>query len=242
MINKQKKSKTFIVVLSLIIFAYIVSAVYGFFSSEYEKKPAVKEKLENNDVGYLYNFYISATPLLDNRPYYGSQDAPLTITVFSNVYCSACKTFISQRFPQIKEELINTGKARFYHKHYITAEDYLEKNENFIYANSLLCFLEMKPDSYWDFYFELHKAAKENISETASAFGVKKAEFEDCVENREFKTLREDMSETRNFGIGGMVPVIYVGIKGTDNTVFQGIPSEARFNRAILNKRIMLGD
>ena len=44
---------------------------------------------------------------------YGRDDAPVTIIEFASWTCGHCGTFHREVFPEIKEKLVDTGKARF---------------------------------------------------------------------------------------------------------------------------------
>lgn len=240
-ISREKITRILIITLALAIIIYLISSAYLFLPIEYKRKPILKEKFEKNDVNYLYNFYVTNKPSISDRPYYGDSNASITIIVYSNFNCEQCRNFIFNLFPQIQAELINTGKARFYHKNYLSSEDYAQKNENFIYANSQLCFYAINQDKYWDFYFELYNTSVEKIPGLAAKYGVQKDQFNNCTQNRSFTQIQEDLSEVINFGLNGISPVIYVGINGRDNTIFYGVPSITRFQRVVLDKEITLG-
>lgn len=57
---------------------------------------------------------VSADITLTDQPVLGAEDAPVEIAVFEDFKCPACKYFDENVHPQIKRELIDTGKARIY--------------------------------------------------------------------------------------------------------------------------------
>lgn len=240
-VNKRKSPKLKLFVLSIIIFISIALIVSGYYLTEFKKKPIVEEKVNSGDMGYIYNFYVTNNPSITNRISLGESDAPITIVVYSNFDCDSCRKFISEKLPKIKKDLIDTGTTRFIHKNQISIDDYSEKNERFIYANSLACFESMKPENYWNFYLELFETSKDNIPVLAKKYGIIEELFNDCVQNSEFSTIIEDISETQNYGIDGIAPTIYIGINGRENTIFYGIPTDSQFNRAIKQKEVLIG-
>jgi protein-disulfide isomerase len=50
--------------------------------------------------------------LVADRPVLGSVDAPVVIVEFSDYECTFCKSFFTDRLPEIKRKFIDTGKAR----------------------------------------------------------------------------------------------------------------------------------
>lgn len=49
---------------------------------------------------------------LSNKPTVGDADAPVQLTIVEDFKCPACKNFDEQVYPQIKNEYIDTGKAK----------------------------------------------------------------------------------------------------------------------------------
>lgn len=55
---------------------------------------------------------------LEEQPYLGEATATVEIVEFGDYKCPSCKAFNDTLFPQIQEELIATGKVKFYYIHY----------------------------------------------------------------------------------------------------------------------------
>jgi protein-disulfide isomerase len=53
---------------------------------------------------------------VDDDPFLGSADAPVTIIEFSDYQCPFCSRFWSQTLPSIKSEYIDTGKVKFVYR------------------------------------------------------------------------------------------------------------------------------
>ena len=79
------KFKTIAVIslILLIVGLYLLLIPWGYYETEYSKKPIVKEKIESGDLDYLYNFYITTTPNIENRPYFGDKESPYAIRAAS---------------------------------------------------------------------------------------------------------------------------------------------------------------
>lgn len=234
-------SKLSIIIPSVIIIALIALNVYGIYRTEYAKKPIVKEKVNSKDFNYLYKLYISSTPNLEGRQYYGNGNASIKIIAFADMSSENSKEFISKIFPALKQDFIDTGKARFYHKHYITADDYKEKSKTYLNAKELQCMNFIDKEKYYTFYFDII-AGNQDTGNLVNKHGIPKQLFYYCMEKQNFEELLEDMSETENFGIVGVNPRFYIGIGDNDYTVVDGIPPYSKFKRVIRQYQLILGD
>lgn len=52
----------------------------------------------------------------DDDPTIGSADAPVTIVEFSDFQCPFCRIFWQESYPQLKQDYIDTGKARLIYR------------------------------------------------------------------------------------------------------------------------------
>ena len=55
---------------------------------------------------------IDMKELVDDDPYLGKNDAPVTIVEFSDYQCPYCGRFYAETLPQIKSQYIDTGKVK----------------------------------------------------------------------------------------------------------------------------------
>ena len=53
---------------------------------------------------------------VDDDPFLGSEDAPVTIIEFSDYQCPFCRKFWTETLPSLKSEYIDTGKVRFVYR------------------------------------------------------------------------------------------------------------------------------
>jgi|TARA_B100001971_G_C18160219_1_gene520953 hypothetical protein len=222
----MKKNIALLLIL-LLMAGYIIIFSINSYQTLAEKNPVFKEKVNSRDVTYLYNFYLQSNPKTDNRMIYGNPDASITFTVVLDVTSDASGYFVKEILPLLKEEFIDTGKVKYYHKNYLTLEDIGEKTDRFKYSAALLC-IESKED-YFNFFDEF---------KDATAFISKYNLSQDCNED---VRLREDAMEIENFGTI-TAQRFYIGIEGADSTVLDGVQSYAKFRRIIRNHQIIIGD
>ncbi len=239
MIKKNQKET---VTLTLILIAFMAISLFTLYQTEIKNKPIIEEKIKSKDLNYIYNFYTSPTPNIDEKPFFGSDKAAVNIISYIDINSPASKYFMEEIFPKLDQEYINTGYVKFYAKHPLTIKDFNEKNEKFTYAKTLLCINEINPKIYYPFYFDLFKIkdAKE-INELIPKHNIKKEEYDSCMKEESGK-LKEDISETENFGIVGMNARFYIGIDGINFKVLDGIPNYRKFNRTIKDYGIMIGN
>jgi len=53
---------------------------------------------------------------VDDDPFIGSEDAPVTIIEFSDYQCPFCRKFWTETLPSLKSEYIDTGKVKFVYR------------------------------------------------------------------------------------------------------------------------------
>lgn len=59
---------------------------------------------------------IDMEELVDDDPFLGEEDAPVTIVEFSDYECPFCSRFYTQTLPLIKSQYIDTGKVKFVYR------------------------------------------------------------------------------------------------------------------------------
>lgn len=236
------KSKKFAIsIFMLIIGGYLVTSGIAIYRIVPQKNPILTEKLDEGNYSYLFDFYVVAAPKIDARSYYGSPNADITLTAFLDIDSQDSIYFIKEIFPRLDEEFIKTGKLKFFIKNYLTIKDYEEKNDKFKYAIALSCISQLKKEAYYNFYFDVILALPpKDLRILAKKYNISNTQFSTCLETQNFREVMEDMVETENFG-NGFEQKFYVGFKGTQNTVIDGVPSYARFRRIIRNFMLSIG-
>ncbi|MBS3158005.1 hypothetical protein J4206_01830 [Candidatus Woesearchaeota archaeon] len=220
-----------------------ISAFAGYlFKIELEKKPIIKQKLDSNEIDYIYDFYTDAPPNHRDMAFLGDDDAPIKFVAYLDIASGSSKFFILSILPLLKENYIDKGIIKFYAKQPITNDDLKKHTDKFIYYKSLLCIREIKKEVYFKFYFDLYyNQSIDDISYLLDKHGISAEGYEECMRDRDFEAAAIDISETENFGIIGINPKFYIGIDGTDFTAIEGIPKFNRFNRTIKDYEILIG-
>lgn len=207
-----------IIVIILIILVFMGLTGWGYYSTEFSKKPAIQEKLNTQDVDYLYNFYIEQQPSDLGRLWYGSDDASITLLVYLDPVAESTQHFFNDIWPFL-EPYVDDGKIRVMLKYYVTSQDMEEETESFIKAKGLSCIAGTDAEAH------LEAFRSGNMSGTCGA-----------------DLVIEDISEVEQFGMVGISPRFYIGIMHQDHTIIDGIPSWTRLQRVIRTYQTQLGD
>jgi len=233
----ESKFAIYTFVLSIITLV-IVTAI--FYKIDYDNKPVAKE---NEIVPYLYNFYTSKNPGTLNSLFYGNEDASITMMAFLDFNSAASKNFIKNLFPRIKADYIDKGNLRYYYKSYITLEDIEEKSNNYRYSLALLCVSKLNKEDYFNFYFDLFFTNTSKIPDLIKKYGMPKNEFDGCLKNEDnVQQLYKNALEIEGLGIIGVNQRFYIGISGKDNTVLTGIQKYSKFQDAIRQYEVRIGN
>ncbi|MDP4083206.1 MAG: thioredoxin domain-containing protein [Bacillota bacterium] len=163
-----------------------------------------------------------------NQPFLGSKSAPVSIIEFGDYKCPNCKNFAANVIPVIKQELVDTGKAKLYFM-----------NDSFIATDSVRSakfaesvYQELGNKTFWKFHDLLYK--KQPVGEQYEKMDVEdekfltsilnevapKADVEKVVKNFEEKksdaAWKKDMNLADKLNVSG-TPTIFV-----DGKLFNG--------------------
>ncbi len=238
----MRKKRAAIAAMLLFIAGYMVVTGMGFYSTEFEKKPVVREKLKEADTAYLYDFYLSGTPSIQGRPFLGFPNASITVIIYADLSADYAKELFSGLVQQLRKDYVDAGKIRLYLKNHVSSADFGSKSDTFKYALALSCAAMLKPEALFDYAASLAGSGPEEILPSASVHSLPLGEFRQCLNSSPPKELLEDVSETENFGMVGISPRVYIGIEGRGNTIIDGMPSYARLKRVIRQFQVQIGD
>ena len=158
----------------------------------------------------------------ENQPFIGDENAPVEIIEFGDYKCPHCGEFNASMVPYIKEQFIETGKAKFYFMNY-----------SFIAVDSTTAALfgetvyqELGNEVFWEFHdllfanqtteegqenFMGEKFLKAVLSEVASEEEVK--QVAQAFNNKQgADALDTDMEMANNLGVKS-TPTIFIGGK-----------------------------
>lgn len=152
----------------------------------------------------------------------GSPDAPVTVTVFSDFECPACKGFATGAEKQITEEYVNNGLVRFEYKHFPLPQHNPSATQGALAAE---CAADQ--GQFWPMHAYLFQEAGKAGTSTftlprlrsmSDALGLNTDEFSKCVSESKYAQLvRENMREGQQMGVNA-TPTIYVNGQKVDNS------------------------
>lgn len=114
----------------------------------------------------------------------GDPNAPVTIQAFESLSCPHCATFHAEAWPQIKEQYVDTGQAKFVYN------DFPLNEPAMVAAMAARC---VPPDRYFGMIEMLYRTQdtwlrspdpREAIKQTVRLGGLTADEFEQCVNNQ----------------------------------------------------------
>ena len=239
---KWHKTKFAVYAFALIIVISVVAN--GIYCKiEYENRAGDKEEIGLLEAPYLYNFHTYTNPDIKDMPFYGDQDASVTIIAFLDIESETSKNFMNDIFIRIKKDYIDDGKVRYYHKNYITLEDIEEKNNRFVYSMALGCIKKIKKEEYYPVYFEIFSIDIKDMQKLLEKQDIPIKDYQNCIDGEDIlDELYKNALEVKSLGAVGMNQRFYIGIMGRDNTILDGIPKYIRFQRAIRQHEIQVGN
>lgn len=148
----------------------------------------------------------------------GRADAPVTLIQYASLTCPHCRAFHRDVYPQLKRELIETGKVR-----YILREFPIGKQS----GNAAIALRCAPPAKYFELYGKFMEQQASWVSQevrldpifaVAQQVGMKRAEFDQCLQNQGMiNALKEVKEHGRALGIIG-TPNFFIDsklVKGT---------------------------
>ena len=226
-------------ILVLFILIFLISYGLRVYNLEVSNNPMFGKKLNAGDIGYLYSSYILDKPDISALPAYGSPEAPITLVGYMDTESQATKEFFNVVFPQLEEEFIKTNKLRYYHKSYLTGEDYAQKTKRFSHAVALYCMANLKSREYYGALSAIVSSTEPD--DYAMRYDIGKDEWNSCLQLAPAE-IRNDIAEIERIGVSGMKQRLYIGIEGGGNKIIDGIPSHAFLRRNIRQYLFQIGE
>jgi len=149
---------------------------------------------------------------LDDDPFLGDVNAPITIVSFEDYQCPFCKRAFDQTFPQLKKEYIDTGKVKYVYRDFPLgfhpeAQPAAEASE---------CADDQ--GKFWEY----HDAIFQNQQSLGSALYTQLAEqlnldvdkFNQCMQTGKFRSeVQNDFNDGQSYGVSGTPTFFINGIK-----------------------------
>jgi len=141
----------------------------------------------------------------------GDSDAPVTIVEFSDYECPFCGRYVSETYPQILKNYIETGKVKYIFRDFpLSFHPQAQKA-----AEAAECAGEQGK------YFEMHDllfgsgvgGGVASFKQYAADLGLNTVEFNDCLDSGEMAAeVQKDFNDGRVFGVQG-TPAFFINGK-----------------------------
>lgn len=162
---------------------------------------------------------------IDDDPFFGDKNAPLTLIDFSDYECPFCKRHFDQTFAQIKKDYVDTGKVKYVYRDLpLSFHDPMATKEA-IAAN---CARDQGGDtSYFKYHGEIFKRTTSNgnglttedLYTIASDLGLNSTNFKSCLDSEKYKDeVQKDLADATAAGANG-TPTFFIGKTTSDNSI-----------------------
>lgn len=178
--------------------------------------PSIRNAL--TPVGEIVQITPESRPMADGRAL-GEAEAPVTIEVFEDFQCPACKTFTEDIEPLVVENYVAGGQVRYVFRHFPFLDDQVAGSESDQPANASMCAAEQ--GRFWDYHDMLfanwngeNQGAfiDKRLVAFAEALNLDMDEFNACFEQNEYQdVIAEDLAAGRQAGVTGTPSVLVNG-------------------------------
>jgi len=171
---------------------------------------------------------------VDDAPFFGDENAPITIIEFSDFECPFCARFYSQTLPQLKSEYGDT--IIFYYRHFPLSQIHPEAEPS---ARAAECANDQ--GKFWEFHdllFENQQLwargdAEGTFKNFAQQLSLDTSEFNSCFDSGKHKSkVQKDLQDGISAGVSG-TPTFFVGNDKDGYTKLVGAQPFGAFQAAI---------
>jgi len=154
---------------------------------------------------------------IDDDPFKGNEDAPVTIVEFSDFQCPFCSRFYEQTLPSIIENYVDTGKVKFVYRD--LPLDSLHPNARPAHIAAECADEQGKFWGYHDILFDKQSEwgrlpaadLQSTLTQYASDLGLQSASFETCLESDSIADeVNKDSLDAARYGVTG-TPAFFIG-------------------------------
>src|SRR3989344_844853 len=207
----SKINVVWILVILLIIASFLIGVL--FTKVQYLEKGMSVSTIDNQSSGDQLGPTQPTGPVdvaVGHLPPLGDENAPVTIVEFSDFQCPFCKSLFDETLPQIKKEFIDSGKVKFYYRHFPLSSIHPNAQKA---AEASECANDQ--GKFWEYHDQLfnNQADWESLSadeasakfeEYAGSVGLSANEFSDCLSSGKFAdAVNEDLNDGTAAGVDG---------------------------------------
>jgi len=144
---------------------------------------------------------------LEGVPFMGEEDAEITMVIYDDFECPFCSKFEKDAFLKIKEEYIDTGKAKCYYKHFpLGFHSHAQ-----LAAEASECAHDQ--GKFWEMHDKIFANQKdmseENFKTWAEEFELDMDDFNSCLDSHKYaEKVKLSMAEGQKVGVQGTPSVL----------------------------------
>lgn len=154
---------------------------------------------------------------VDDDPFLGQSNAPVTVIEFSDFQCPFCRRFVEETLQEIKRNYVDTGKIRWVYRDYPLSQihPYAEKA-----AEAADCAGEQ--GRFWEYHDLLFKnqavwsagGATVEFRKYASSLGLEEGRFNSCLDSGKYADeVSKDLADGLKAGVEGTPTFFVNGVK-----------------------------
>jgi len=176
---------------------------------------------------------------LDDDPFKGDPNAPVTVVEFSDFQCPFCSRFFTQTLPALQENYIDTGKIKLVYKD--LPLDNLHPNAR---PAHIAAECADEQGKFWDYHDVLFEKQSEwnrlssadlstQLTQYATSMGLNSASFESCLSSPSMADeVNADFLQAASYGATG-TPTFFIGNEKNGFIKLVGAQPYAAFQAAI---------
>jgi len=169
-------------------------------------------------VGDIITITPQERPMVDGRAM-GDPNSPVTIEVYADFQCPACKSFSEQIEPQVVDAYVSTGDVYYIFRHFPFLDDRAPRKESDQAANASMCARD--ENRFWDYHDMLfanwngeNQGAfnDKRLVAFAEALGLEMEGFNQCFNaNLNNDEIDADLLTGKDSGVTGTPAVLVNG-------------------------------
>lgn len=206
---KRQRQQRLVTILVIVVVALGISALLII--------PPLQRSLA--PVGDFIEITPTEYPMADGTAL-GDPNAPVTVDVWEDFQCPACRSFSESIEPLIIENYVKTGKTRYVFHHFPFLDDSAATRESDQAANASMCASEQ--GRFWDYHKMLYTNwngenagafTDKRLGAFAESLGLDMASFNACFEDNKYKDeIDADKAAGTRQGVTG-TPSVFVNGK-----------------------------
>lgn len=165
----------------------------------------------------------------------GDESAPISLVEFGDYQCPFCKRFFDQTEPQLMQEYVTTGKAKFYFLDFVVVGQ-----DSLTLAEGAWCAEEQgKYYQYHDYVYS-HQGPEnsgwgtpDKVKSFANDLGLDVEEFSLCLDSKKYESRVQQLTAfAENLGSTG-TPTLFIGNEDLGFTQITGAQPYSVYSRVI---------